>query len=589
MSMERTCGNGTLRKEDAGRKVVLVGWVSKRRNLGSLVFIDLRDRSGIVQVTFDETMADKVKDVRSEYILHVWGTVQLRKDANPRMATGEIEVHAEDVRIINSANTTPFAIADDTDALEDTRLKYRYLDLRRPVLQQNLMLRHRICMIARNVLDSEGFVEVETPILARSTPEGARDYLVPSRIYNGKFWALPQSPQIYKQLLMIGGMEKYFQIARCFRDEDLRADRQPEFTQIDIEMSFVDEDDVFGVVEHLMKEIFKGVKNYDLEDHFIRITWNECMKRFGSDKPDLRFGNEIQDISDIFSNTEFAVFRSVLENKGEVDAIKFENAADKYSRKALDKLQDFIKQGFKAKALAYLKMENGTLSGSIAKPLSEAEKAALIERLSIKDNDLVLVVADKPHVAETSLGALRVRLAHELGLIPQGECYKFLWVTEFPMFEWSEEENRWVAAHHPFTAPKEEDVDKLLTDPEHVSSRAYDLVLNGYELLSGSIRIHDQDLQEKVFEAIGMTMEQAKERFGFFLDAFKFGTPPHGGVGIGLERLTMVLAGTDNIRDVVAFPTTNSSLDLMSESPNVVDQAQLDVLGIEVSEKAKKN
>ena len=589
MSMERTCGNGTLRKEDAGRKVVLVGWVSKRRNLGSLVFIDLRDRSGIVQVTFDETMADKVKDVRSEYILHVWGTVQLRKDANPRMATGEIEVHAEDVKIINSANTTPFAIADDTDALEDTRLKYRYLDLRRPVLQQNLVLRHRICMIARNVLDSEGFVEVETPILARSTPEGARDYLVPSRIYNGKFWALPQSPQIYKQLLMIGGMEKYFQIARCFRDEDLRADRQPEFTQIDIEMSFVDEDDVFGVVEHLMKEIFKGVKNYDLEDHFVRITWNECMKRFGSDKPDLRFGNEIQDISDIFANTEFAVFRSVLENKGEVDAVKFENAADKYSRKALDKLQDFIKQGFKAKALAYLKMENGVLSGSIAKPLSDAEKAALIERLSIKDNDLVLVVADKPHVAETSLGALRVRLAHELGLIPQGECYKFLWVTEFPMFEWSEEENRWVAAHHPFTAPKEEDVGRLLTDPEHVSSRAYDLVLNGYELLSGSIRIHDQDLQEKVFEAIGMTMEQAKERFGFFLDAFKFGTPPHGGVGIGLERLTMVLAGTDNIRDVVAFPTTNSSLDLMSESPNVVDQAQLDVLGIEVSEKAKKN
>lgn len=586
--MQRTCENGSLRAADAGKKVTLIGWVSKRRNLGSLVFIDLRDRSGIVQITFDETMAEKVQDVRNEYILSVTGTVQMRKDANPKMATGEIEVHAEEVTIVNSSEVLPIDLSDDSTSSEDTRLKYRYLDLRRPSLQANLILRHKVCMIARNTLDKEGFVEVETPILAKSTPEGARDYLVPSRIYNGKFWALPQSPQIYKQLLMIAGMEKYFQIARCFRDEDLRADRQPEFTQIDIEMSFGDEDKIFGVVENLMKDIFKGVKNHELEDHFIRIPWNECMKRFGSDKPDLRFGNEIQDITELFASTEFQVFRSVVDAKGMIGAVKFENAADNYSRKGLDALQEFVKHGFKAKALAYLKMSNGELSGSIVKPLSEEEKKAVAARLDMHDGDLVLVIADKERVVETSLGALRVRLAHELNLIPSGECYKFLWVTEFPMFEYSEEENRWVAAHHPFTAPKDEDVDKLLTDPEHVSSRAYDLVCNGYELLSGSIRIHDQALQAKVFEAIGLSEEKAKERFGFFLNAFKFGTPPHGGVGIGLERLTMILAGTDNIRDVVAFPTTNSSFDLMSEAPGDVDQEQLDVLGIGITKKETK-
>lgn len=583
--MEKTCGNGTLRASNAGEKVTLIGWVSKRRNLGSLVFIDLRDRSGIVQVTFDETMAEQVQEVRNEYILTVTGTVQMRKDANPKMATGEVEIHCESVKIINAAETLPIDLSDDSTSSEDTRLKYRYLDLRRPSLQKILMMRHKICMIARNVLDQEGFVEVETPILARSTPEGARDYLVPSRIYNGSFWALPQSPQIYKQLLMIAGMEKYFQIARCFRDEDLRADRQPEFTQIDIEMSFGDEETIFGVVENLMKEIFKGIKNYDLEDHFVRIPWHECMRRFGSDKPDLRFGNEIQDITDLFKNTEFKVFQSVLENKGIIGAIKFENAADQYSRKNLDALQEFVKHGFQAKALAYLKMSNNELSGSIVKPLSDAEKSAVVERLGMKDGDLVLIIADAPRIVETSLGALRVKLAHELNLISETEQYKFLWVTEFPMFEWSEEEQRWEAAHHPFTAPAEKDVDKLFTDQEHCSSRAYDLVLNGYELLSGSIRIHDSALQEKVFEAIGLTPEKAKEKFGFFIDAFKYGTPPHGGVGIGLERLTMVLAGTDNIRDVVAFPTTNSSLDLMSESPNTVDTKQLDVLGIDIKEK----
>ena len=584
--MERTCGNGTLRASDAGKKVTLIGWVSKRRNLGSLVFIDLRDRTGTVQVTFDETMAEKVKDVRNEYILSVTGTVTLRKDANPKMETGEIEIHCEDVAIVNSAETLPIDLSDNSTSSEDTRLKYRYLDLRRPSLQKNMILRHKICMIARNVLDEKGFIEVETPILAKSTPEGARDYLVPSRIYNGKFWALPQSPQIYKQLLMVGGMEKYFQIARCFRDEDLRADRQPEFTQIDIEMSFGDEDTIFSVVEDLMKAIFKGVKNYDLEDHFVRMPWEECMKRYGTDKPDLRFGNEIQDLTDLFTDSDFKVFADVAANpKGMIGALKFENMQDRYSRKGLDALQQFVKAGFKAHALAYLKMADGVLTGSVIKPLSEEEKAAVIERLSMKDGDLVLIIADQTRVTQAALGALRVRIAHEQNLINREDNYKFLWVTDFPMFEYSEEEERWVAAHHPFTAPNDCDVDKLMSDPEHCYSRAYDLVLNGYELLSGSIRIHDQALQEKVFEAIGLSPEKAKERFGFFIDAFRYGTPPHGGVGIGLERLTMVLAGTDNIRDVVAFPTTNSSLDLMSDAPGTVDEEQLKVLGIEISEK----
>ena len=584
--MERTCGNGTLRAIDAGKKVTLIGWVSKRRNLGSLVFIDLRDRTGTVQVTFDETMAEKVKDVRNEYILSVTGTVTLRKDANPKMETGEIEIHCEDVTIVNSAETLPIDLSDNSTSSEDTRLKYRYLDLRRPSLQKNMILRHKICMIARNVLDEKGFIEVETPILAKSTPEVARDYLVPSRIYNGKFWALPQSPQIYKQLLMVGGMEKYFQIARCFRDEDLRADRQPEFTQIDIEMSFGDEDTIFSVVEDLMKAIFKGVKNHDLEDHFVRMPWEECMKRFGTDKPDLRFGNEIQDLTDLFTDSGFAVFADTANNpKGMIGALKFENMQDKYSRKGLDALQQFVKAGFKAHALAYLKMADGVLSGSVVKPLSEEEKAAVVERLSMKDGDLVFIIADQARITQAALGALRVRIAHEQNLIQREDNYKFLWVTNFPMFEYSEEEERWVAAHHPFTAPNECDVDKLMSDPEHCYSRAYDLVLNGYELLSGSIRIHDQALQEKVFEAIGLSPEKAKERFGFFIDAFRYGTPPHGGVGIGLERLTMVLAGTDNIRDVVAFPTTNSSLDLMSDAPGTVDEEQLKVLGIEISEK----
>lgn len=576
--MKRTHQNGELRLAHVGEPVTLVGWVSRRRNLGALVFIDLRDRSGIVQITVDEKLAEQVKDVRNEYILQVEGKVVERQDKNPKMATGDIEVYAEAVTIVNTAETTPMIIADETDALEDTRLKYRYLDLRRAPIQNNLMLRHKVTMLTRNYLSDQGFIEVETPILCKSTPEGARDYLVPSRIFKGKFFALPQSPQIYKQLLMVGGIEKYFQIARCFRDEDLRADRQPEFTQIDIEMSFVDEEQVWTVVEGLMKEIFRNLKQTELSA-FPRLTYNECMARYGTDKPDTRFGMEIQNVGGLFQNTDFTVFKNVLEQpKGMVGAIVAAQAADQFSRKEIDKLQEFVKI-YGAKALAWLKMANGELSGSVAKVLKPEEKTALIETLELKDNDLIFLIADKAKVAQTALGALRIKLGRQLKLMDESQ-FNLLWVTNFPMFEYSEEEQRYVAAHHPFTSPNLEDVDKLMSDPENCYSRAYDLVLNGYELLSGSIRIHDQQVQEKVFEAIGMSMEEAREKFGFFIDAFRYGTPPHGGVGIGLERLVMILAGTDNIRDVVAFPKTASASDLMSEAPNTVDEKQLKELHI---------
>ena len=575
--MKRTHTCGQLRLANANETVTLIGWVSKRRNLGSLVFIDLRDRDGLTQITFDEHHADLVKEVRNEYILQVTGKVQAKDVPNPNLATGEIEVLVEEVNIVNAAETTPIIIADDTDALEDTRLKYRYLDLRRPSIQKNLMLRHQVTMLTRNYLSSKGFLEIETPILCKSTPEGARDYLVPSRISKGKFYALPQSPQIYKQLLMVGGMEKYFQIARCFRDEDLRADRQPEFTQIDIEMSFVEEEDVWNTVEGLMKEIFRNVKGIEL-DAFPRIPYTECMARYGSDKPDTRFGMEIHNVNDVFANTEFAVFKTILEANGQINAIVAENAADKFSRKDLDKLQEFVKI-YGAKALSWLKMTDGVLAGSIAKVTTEEEKATLAKALNLNNNDLVLMVADKPKTSLAAMGALRVKLGKDLNLIDESK-FNFLWVTNFPMFEYSEEEDRYVAAHHPFTSPNLEDVDKLMSDPANCYSRAYDLVLNGYELLSGSIRIHDQKLQAKVFEAIGMSMEEAHEKFGFFLEAFKYGTPPHGGVGIGLERLIMILSGTDNIRDVVAFPKTASASDLMSEAPNLVDDKQLRELGI---------
>lgn len=576
--MYRTHNNGELRLQDVNSEVTLCGWVAKRRNFGALVFIDLRDRYGITQLVFNEDIATQISDVRNEYVLQVKGTVVERKDKNPKLATGEIEVVVREVKIVNTAITTPMIIADETDALEDTRLKYRYLDLRRPVLQKNLILRNRITLLVRNYLAKYGFTEVETPILCRSTPEGARDYLVPSRISKGQFYALPQSPQLYKQLLMVGGMDRYFQIARCFRDEDLRADRQPEFSQIDIEMSFVDEEDIWSMTEGLMKEIFKDIKGIDLPE-FKRIPYDTCMEKYGSDKPDLRFDMPLYNVSEVFANTEFKVFENCLNECGIIQAMNVKNGADKFSRKQLDKLQDYVKV-YGAKALANLKLTAEGFAGSVTKVLSDAEKEALRTMLNIEENDIVFFVADKKKVAQSSLGALRVKLGHDLDLINK-DAYEFLWVTDFPMFEYDENENRYVAAHHPFTSPNLEDVDKLLSDPAHCYSRAYDLVLNGYELLSGSIRIHDQKLQEKVFEAIGMTLEEAHEKFSWFMDAFQYGTPPHGGVGIGLERLTMILAGTDNIRDVVAFPKTASASDLMAQAPSPVDPAQLKELGIE--------
>lgn len=576
--MYRTHNNGELRLQDVNSEVTLCGWVSKRRNFGALVFIDLRDRYGITQLVFNEDIAAQISDVRNEYVLQVKGTVVERKDKNPKLETGEIEVVVSEVKIVNTAITTPMIIADETDALEDTRLKYRYLDLRRPVLQKNLILRNRITLLVRNYLAKYGFTEVETPILCRSTPEGARDYLVPSRISKGEFYALPQSPQLYKQLLMVGGMDRYFQIARCFRDEDLRADRQPEFSQIDIEMSFVDEEDIWSMTEGLMKEIFKDIKGIELPE-FKRIPYDTCMEKYGSDKPDLRFDMPLYNVSEVFANTEFKVFENCLNEGGIIQAMNVKNGADKFSRKQLDKLQDYVKV-YGAKALANLKLTSEGFAGSVTKVLSNAEKEALRTMLNIEENDIVFFVADKKKVAQTSLGALRVKLGHDLDLINK-DAYEFLWVTDFPMFEYDENENRYVAAHHPFTSPNLEDVDKLMSDPEHCYSRAYDLVLNGYELLSGSIRIHDQKLQEKVFEAIGMTLEEAHEKFSWFMDAFQYGTPPHGGVGIGLERLTMILAGTDNIRDVVAFPKTASASDLMAQAPSPVDPAQLKELGIE--------
>ena len=576
--MYRTHNNGELRLQDVNSEVTLCGWVAKRRNFGALVFIDLRDRYGITQLVFNEDIATQISDVRNEYVLQVKGTVVERKDKNPKLETGEIEVVVREVKIVNTAITTPMIIADETDALEDTRLKYRYLDLRRPVLQKNLILRNRITLLVRNYLAKYGFTEVETPILCRSTPEGARDYLVPSRISKGQFYALPQSPQLYKQLLMVGGMDRYFQIARCFRDEDLRADRQPEFSQIDIEMSFVDEEDIWSMTEGLMKEIFKDIKGIDLPE-FKRIPYDTCMEKYGSDKPDLRFDMPLYNVSEVFANTEFKVFENCLNEGGIIQAMNVKNGADKFSRKQLDKLQDYVKV-YGAKALANLKLTAEGFAGSVTKVLSDAEKEALRTMLNIEENDIVFFVADKKKVAQSSLGALRVKLGHDLDLINK-DAYEFLWVTDFPMFEYDENENRYVAAHHPFTSPNLEDVDKLMSDPAHCYSRAYDLVLNGYELLSGSIRIHDQKLQEKVFEAIGMTLEEAHEKFSWFMDAFQYGTPPHGGVGIGLERLTMILAGTDNIRDVVAFPKTASASDLMAQAPSPVDPAQLKELGIE--------
>ncbi len=577
MNRDHTCGE--LRKTDEGKHVKLAGWVAKRRNLGSIVFIDLRDRYGITQITFDENHSELVKEVRNEYVIEVEGNVCVKEAPNPKLATGDIEVVAESCRILSAAKTTPMIIADETDALEDLRLKYRYLDIRRNPIKDKLLLRDKVTTIVRRVLHEDNFVEVETPILSKSTPEGARDYLVPSRLYKGRFYALPQSPQQYKQLLMIGGMDRYFQIARCFRDEDLRSDRQPEFTQIDMEMSFADEEDIFLEVEKVMKAIFKEVKGVE-NLTFPRIRYVDAMDYYGSDKPDLRFDNRITDVSEQFKGSSFAIFRNTVDEGGVIKALVFNNACDKLSRKKFDELNEFVRV-YKAKGLAYLKYEKDTFSGSLNNALPLEEKETLKDFLKLENGDVVLMIADNKATAQVAMGALRKKLGEELGLIDK-ESYRFAWITEFPMYEYSQEEGRYVSAHHPFTAPRDEDVDKLTTDQENCYSRAYDLVLNGYELLSGSVRIHNSEMQAKVFDALGLTKEQIKNKFGFFIEAFEYGAPPHCGVGIGLERLTMILSGTDNIKDVVAFPKTATAYCLMSDAPNTVDPDQLDFLSLAI-------
>ena len=573
--------NNDFNIKNVGENVELYGWASKVRNLGGLIFIDLRDRSGKVQLVInpDNDCYEEASKVRNEYVLKVNGVIEERQSKNPNMATGEIEVNVSSLEILNEAATPVFEL-DKDDALEDTRLKYRYLDLRRDNIKNNLITRHKITMAARKFLSDNGFIEVETPILSKSTPEGARDYLVPSRVNKGNFYALPQSPQIYKQLLMIGGIEKYFQIARCFRDEDLRADRQPEFTQIDMEMSFVNEEDVMDNTEKLFQTIFKEVKGYDIKLPLMRMKYDDAINFYGSDKPDLRFDMKINDVTDVFSKCDFELFKRELENKGIINAIVVKNAADKYSRKDIDKLTDFVKT-YKSNGLFFLKYNNNEFAGSIVKILTDEVKEELIKNLCLEENDLIFVIAGKKLITKTSLGALRCKLARDLDLIKKGD-YKFLWVTDFPSFEWSEEENRFVACHHPFTAPKDEDIDKLLTDKEHCYSKAYDIVCNGYEAGGGSIRIHNADVQEKMFEALELTKEDIEEKFGFFVNAFKYGTPPHGGLAIGLERLTMLLCETDNIKDVIAFPKTSSASCLMSEAPNTVSEKQLEELNIMV-------
>ena len=572
--------NGNFNLKNVGEVVTLYGWVAKKRNLGGLIFIDLRDRSGIIQLVIkpENSCYNLAETLKNEYVIKVVGKITERESKNLNLATGEIEVIVDNLEILNTSIDIPFSITDDTTALEDTRLKYRYLDLRRSELQNKMIMRHKITFAIREYLNKLDFLEIETPILCKSTPEGARDYLVPSRIFNGKFYALPQSPQIFKQLLMVGGMERYFQIAKCFRDEDLRADRQPEFTQVDMEMSFVDENDVMTTVEGLIAHVFKEIKNINIELPLKRMKYDDAINYYGSDKPDLRFDMKINDITDIFKDTEFTIFKDNISNGGIINCLVVKNSADKFSRKDLDKLTDFIKT-YNAKGLAYLKIDN-EISGSIAKVIKENELNELKDKLNLENNDLVLIISDKKNVTKQALGALRLKLGRDLNLISKN--YELLWVVDFPSFEYSEEEKRYVACHHPFTSPKDSDVDKLLTDKANCYSKAYDIVINGYEAGGGSIRIHDQEVQNKMFEALELTEEQIKEKFGFFVEALKYGTPPHGGLALGLDRLVMLLTDTDNIRDVIAFPKTASANDLMSECPNVVDEKQLKELGIKI-------
>ena len=572
--------NNELALKNVNEQVTVYGFLSKKRDLGGVLFFDLRDRSGIVQIVVRDTLDnyDALTTAKVESVLKVTGTVVERENKNAKLATGDIEINADQIEILNNAQDVPFEISDNTTALEDTRLKYRYLDLRRPFLKDKLIARHQIVTSIRQYLNEQQFIEVETPILCLSTPEGARDYLVPSRVNQGSFYALPQSPQIFKQLLMIGGMERYYQIARCFRDEDLRADRQPEFTQVDLEMSYVEEEDVQTIVEGLLKKVFHDVKHMNIQTPFLRMPYEEAMERFGSDKPDMRFEMELKNVTALFAQTTFTVFKTTLEQNGYINAMVVKGLAKEISRKKIDQYTEYVKP-YGAKGLAFVKMEDGILQAGIAKFLTDTEKEQLIETLSLTENDIVFFVSDQKKTAQTALGALRLKVAKEFSLIDQNS-YKFLWVTDFPVFEWSEEEQRYLACHHPFTAPKDEDVDKLLTDKPHCYAKAYDVVLNGYELGGGSIRIHNQEIQAKMFEALGFSEEEAAKKFGFFLEAFKYGTPPHGGLAIGLERLVMLLTNTTNIRDVIAFPKTASASDLMSNAPNTVDEKQLAELGI---------
>lgn len=575
----RTYFCGEVPETAVGEKITLKGWVQTRRDLGGLIFIDLRDRSGIVQIVFNPDVSKEAleiaESVRSEYVLDVVGTVVARdpETYNDNINTGKIEVQVESVTVINKAKTPPFLISDKTDASEDVRLKYRYLDIRRPVIFETLKMRHDVTRSIRNYLDSEGFLDIETPILTKSTPEGARDYLVPSRVHPGEFYALPQSPQLFKQLLMVGGVERYYQIARCFRDEDLRADRQPEFTQVDIETSFLSQDDIIAMTEKMMAKLMKEVKGIDVTLPFPRMHYNEAMSRFGSDKPDTRFGLELVEVSEIVKDSGFKVFASAVANGGQVKGINVKGAADKYSRKDIDALTEFVSV-YGAKGLAWFKVEADGFNGPITKFFSEDDFAQIKAAMEASEGDLLVFVADKKKVVADALGALRLKLGKELNLIDQSK-FNFLWVTDWPLLEYDEEEERYYAAHHPFTMPFREDLEYLDTDPSRVRAQAYDIVLNGYELGGGSLRIFERPIQEKMFKVLGFTLEEAQEQFGFLLNAFEYGTPPHGGIAIGLDRLVMLLAGSSNLRDTIAFPKTASASDLLTDAPGEVSKAQL--------------
>lgn len=584
--LKRTDYCGDLRIGDVGREVVVAGWVQRQRDLGALIFIDLRDRTGIVQLAFgentDKKIFDKAFSARSEFVLMAKGVVRERSSKNTEIPTGEIEVDVTDLRILGKSETPPFEIVENCQTSELTRLKYRYLDLRRPDLQRNIIMRHKICKITRDYFDENGFIEIETPILIRSTPEGARDFLVPSRIHNGSFYALPQSPQLYKQLSMVAGFDRYMQIARCFRDEDLRADRQPEFTQIDLEMSFVDMEDVLNIGEGYMKRVFKEALGVDIQLPLPRITYKEAMERFGSDKPDTRYGMELYDLSDIVKDCGFGVFSNTVKDGGSVRGITAKNAFKSLSRKEIDKLTDSVK-GNGAKGLAWARIaEDGTVSSSFAKFITEDELKAILDKAGAEAGDVVLIIGDvKNSIVFNALGALRQEVAKRLDIIPEGQ-YNLLWITEFPFFDWDEDSKTWVAMHHPFTAPMDECLEYLETDKAKVRAKAYDLVLNGIELSSGSIRITNPELQSRIFTLLNLTQEEAYAKFGYLLDAFRYGAPPHGGMGIGLDRLVMQMLGCDSLRDVVAYPKVQNASEPMTGCPAEVDDLQLDELGIKL-------